>query len=139
MLYWLWGICCRLGPAWERSSWMFYWLSEACLGLGGSNWLRWQYIRLAGYAQFYHSSFFVFCVATSSLGVVYFMIFSMGACSHFSFRVLVTLITVNIFCVLLFLWLCSFDLNIFLTFDPKKKVYFPRYIPPSVSLKQGLI
>ena len=57
MLYWLWGICFHLGPAWERSSWMFYWLSAACLGLGGSNWLGWQYIRLAGFAQFYHSCF----------------------------------------------------------------------------------
>ena len=56
-----------------------------------------------------------------NLGVVYFMFFSMGACSHFSFRVLVTPITVYIFCVLLLLWLCSFDLNIFLTFDQKKK------------------
>ena len=57
MLYWLWGICFHLGPAWERSSWMFYWLSAACLGLGGNNWLGWQYIRLAGFAQFYHSCF----------------------------------------------------------------------------------
>ena len=86
---------------------MFYWLSEACLGLGGCNWLRWQYIRLASYAQFYHSSFFVFCAATSSIGVVYFMFFFMGACSHFSFRVLVTPITVYIFCVLLFVPLIS--------------------------------
>jgi len=68
------------------------------------------------------SLMFVICVATSGLRDVCFMFLFNGSMFPFSFRVLVTLISVYTFSVCYFCGFVTFDLNIFLHLIKKKKV-----------------
>ena len=67
------------------------------------------------------SLMFVICVATSGLRDVCFMFLFNGSMFPFSFRVLVTLISVYTFSVCYFCGFVTFDLNIFLHLIKKKR------------------